>query len=106
MPVSRSAAARQWRGDHRHAELYRRGALFGALRTYDEGGVSAQLLDAARATFESQRSSGSGESAAAIMLLGRAGALRAKVGDRWAPVSLDTLLKAHEERARAKSKTF
>ena len=32
--------------------------------------------------------------------------LRAKVGDRWAPVSLDTLLKAHEERARAKSKTF
>ena len=32
--------------------------------------------------------------------------LRAKIGDRWAPVSLDTLLAAHKERARAKSKTF
>ena len=32
--------------------------------------------------------------------------LRAKIGDRWAPVSLDTLLAAHQERARAKSKTF
>ncbi|MEC9046573.1 MAG: hypothetical protein VYA51_01060 [Planctomycetota bacterium] len=81
MPVSRSAAARQWRGDHRHAGLYQRGALFGALRTYGKSGVSAQLLDAARATFESQGSRGSGESAAAIMLLGRAGALHAKVGE-------------------------
>ena len=32
--------------------------------------------------------------------------LRAKIGDRWAPASLDTLLAAHKERARAKSKTF
>ena len=32
--------------------------------------------------------------------------LRAQIGDRWAPVSLDQLLEQHKERLRAKSKVF
>jgi tuftelin-interacting protein 11 len=32
--------------------------------------------------------------------------LRASIGDRWAPVSLDQLLEAHKAKLRAKSKAF
>ena len=74
-PVGRTSAQRQWRAGSRHAGLFRRAAMLGALRSEDAAGVGQQLKDRASAALRDGDARDRGERAAAALLLARFGEL-------------------------------
>ena len=81
-PIARSSSQRQWRSQHRHAELFRRGAMLGAGWRVRDRGVPSSLVGAARQLLEDGDAYGADAREAALLLLARTGDLR-QPADPW-----------------------
>ena len=102
MPVAKTSAHRQWRGDHRDAGLYQRAALLGAARRYERSPPAVDLLALARSSLAGDDAAFAEVRDASLLLLARADDLRLTPGDLdWRQLQLAISQEASRASLRA-----
>lgn len=80
IPVARTVTQRHWRREHRHSDLFVRGALLGQGRRLSQEGEAPGLVEHASRFLREDSGAAADVRAAALLLLARSGRLDTEIG--------------------------